>query len=152
MPAQGVAVSWNASQDPTVRGFYVYIGTNSGVYLSKTDVGTNTTFMPGGLVAGVTYYFAGTSYNAAGLESFFTPEIAFIIPGSLTLSPGGANGDFRLQFPVAPEHYYELQSSTNLGAWTDLWVTPVESSNIWVEFDQPYSSTVRAEFFRLILH
>ena len=33
-----------------------------------------------GLVPGATYYFAATTYNAAGLESPFSSEVSYLVP------------------------------------------------------------------------
>ena len=79
-------------------------------------------------------------------------EISYIIPGVLAVASAGPTHPLRVQFPVAPTHYYELQSSTNLSSWSDIWVTPVETSNAWVEFDPPVLPTINEQFFRLILH
>ena len=148
-----LTMAWNASTASTVAGYYLYYGTNSGVYSSKIDAGTNTTLPVTGVAPGTTYYFSVTSYSPARVESPLAQEVSYIVPGLLALTPaGGGSNTMRLQFPVAPLHYYELQYSTNLAGWNDLWVTPVESSNVWAEFDQPVTNTPGGQFFRLILH
>jgi hypothetical protein len=142
---------WSAPADPTVAGYYVYYGTNSGVYPFKLNAGTNTTLSIPGLVPGGTYYFATTSYNSGGTESTPTPEASFVVPGTLTLSLGTGN-QMRFQFPVAANHYYELQYSTNLTGWTDLWVTSTETTNTSVEYDQPATNSISGQYYRLRLH
>jgi hypothetical protein len=82
--AQSVTVGWDASPDPTVAGYYASYGSESGVYTNKVDVGTNRTFTATGLIAGQTYYFVATSYNAEGIESVPTPELAYLVPGNIT--------------------------------------------------------------------
>jgi hypothetical protein len=147
-----VTAEWNAPADPTVTGYNVYYGTNSGVYPTKINAGTNTSLSITGLNPGLTYFFSTTSYNSAGTESALAPAVSFIVPGTLTLTPGGTNGDLRIQFPVAASHYYELEYSTNLSVWSDLWITSTETTNMWVEYDQPVSNAIGGEFYRLVLH
>jgi hypothetical protein len=148
---QQVTLGWNASPDPTVVGYYLYYGVASGVYTSKIDVSTNTTFTASGLVAGSTYYFTTTSYTAARVESSYVAEVAFIVPGILavTKSDGATT---RIQFPVAPAHSYQLQASPDLKTWSNLWLTPIQTTNGWIEYDEPFSDTLSAKFYRLILN
>ncbi len=150
--SQQVTLGWNASPDPTVVGYYLYYGTTTGVYTNKTDVGTNTTFTVPGLVAGSTYYFNTTSYNAARIESGYVPEVSYIVPGILTVTQSVGSALTRIQFPVAPAHSYQLQASSDLKSWSNLWLTPIETSNAWIEFDEPRTNTIPARFYRLILN
>jgi hypothetical protein len=150
--SQQVTLGWNASQDPTVVGYYLYYGTTTGVYTNKIDAGTNTTFTATGLVAGSTYYFSTTSYNAAGIESSFVPEVSYLVPGILTATQNPANGIMRIQFPVAPAHSYQLQASFDLKSWSNLWLTPTQTTNGWVEYDEPCTNTPSMKFYRLVLY
>lgn len=149
--SQSVTLSWNGASDPAIQGFYVYYGTNSGIYFNKIDVATNTSYTATGLIPGLTYYFSVTAYGSPGVESDFTPEITYIVPGILVMAPGG-NGGVCIQFPVEPGHYYELQSSIDLVTWCDVWVTSIQTSNAWIESDQPCGAGVPAQFFRLVIH
>jgi hypothetical protein len=149
---QQVTLGWNASPDPTVVGYYLYCGTTSGVYPKKINVGTNTTFTVSGLVAGSTNYFTTTSYNAAGVESSYVPEVTYIAPGVLTLMQNPASGIMRVQFPVAPGQSYQLQTSSDLKSWINLWLTPTETTNAWIEYDEPLTNAIPSRFYRLILY
>ena len=149
---QQVTLGWNASLDPTVVGYYLYCGATSGAYTSKVDVGTNTNFTMTGLVAGSTYYFTSTSYNSAGVESGYVPEVSFLVPGILTVTQNPGSGVMSIQFPVAPTHSYQLQFSSDLKSWSDLWLTPTETTNAWVEYDDPLSLAIPSRFYRLILN
>jgi len=81
MSAQQQAVlAWDPSPDPAVKGYNVYCGGSSQSYtnLINAQAGTNLTVT--GLVAGGTYYFAATSYDASGLESVPSAEVVYTVP------------------------------------------------------------------------
>lgn len=146
---QQVTLGWTASPDPSVVGYYLYYGTSSTGCTNKINVGTNTAFVIGGLVPGLTYYFTETSYNAASVESSYVPQISYSVPGLLAVSQNPTNGAMILQFLVAPGQAYELQASSDLNAWTSLWLTSVQTTNEWIEYDDPITNTVPAKFYRL---
>jgi hypothetical protein len=150
--AQQVTLGWVASADPTVVGYYLYYGTTSGVYANKINVGTNTEFALSGLIAGSTYYFTTTSYNGAGVESGYVPQVSYIVPGMLTVTQSLTNGITRLQFPVAIGQSCQLQASADLESWSNLWLTPIQTTNQWIEYDEPITNTVPGRFYRLIFY
>lgn len=75
-----VTLAWNESTDPTVVGYNIYYGTTSGVYTSVLTAGNSTNLMVTGLVPGVTYYFAATTYNSSGVQSPFSNEVSYPAP------------------------------------------------------------------------
>ena len=115
-------------------------------------MGTNTAFTVTGLAPGSTYYFATTSHTAAGDESNYSDEVAYTVPGILAAALSVGKALTHIQFPVAPGHSYQLQFSPDLKIWSNLWLTAVQTTNGWIEYDDPLSSTVPARFYRLILH
>ena len=149
---QQVTLGWVASSDPTVVGYYLYYGTTSGVYSNKINVGTNTEFIVNGLAAGTTYYFTTTSYNAAGVESSYVPQVSYIVPGMLTVTQNPTNGITRVQFPVAIGQSCQLQASSDLESWSILWLTGIQATNQWIEYDEPLTNTVPGRFYRLIFY
>jgi hypothetical protein len=149
---QQVTLGWTASSDPTVVGYYLYYGNASGVYTNSIDVGTNTTFTVTGLVAGSTYYFTAASYTAAGTESPYVPEVSYVVPGILTVTQNPADATMRVRFPVAPTQSYQLQVSSDLKSWSNLWLTPTQTTNGWLEYDEPCTNTLPGRFYRLILN
>ena len=149
---QPVILGWDASPDPTVAGYHLYVGTASGLYSQEIDVGTNTQYTVTGLVAGSTYYFSATSYDASGIESSYVPEVSYLVPGLLTLTPDRVGNVMRIQFPVAPPQTCQLQVSSDLQTWSTLWLTPPQTSNGWIEYDDPTTSALPARFYRLIFH
>jgi hypothetical protein len=146
-----VDLQWNANPDPTVVGYNVYYGGASRTYTNVMSVGNTTNVTIGGLIEGQTYYFAVTAYDAYGDESDYSDETVYIVPGYLLMTPGANPGDpLRIQFPVAPGHWYELQMSGDLQSWLTIWeITGV--TNDWVEFDAPVLGS-GSQFYRLILH
>lgn len=85
--AQSVTFGWDPSPDANAVGYNIYFGTSSHIYTNKVSVGNVTTAAVGGLVEGVTYYFAATTYDTLNLESSFCDEIAYTVPESPTNQP-----------------------------------------------------------------
>jgi hypothetical protein len=150
--SQQVTLGWTASSDPMVVGYYLYYGTATGVYANKIDVGTNTVFTVSGLVAGTTNYFTATSYYATRVESAYVPEVSYIVPGILTVTQNPTNAIMRVGFPVAPGNSYQLQASSDLNTWSNIWLTPTQTTNEWIEYDEPCTNTLSARFYRLMVY
>jgi hypothetical protein len=68
-------LSWNPVTDPTLGGYKVHLGTESGVYTSTITVGNLTSYTVNSLTTGTTYFFSVTSYNSAG-ESAPSNEVS----------------------------------------------------------------------------
>jgi Fibronectin type III domain len=81
--AQSVTLAWASSSGPNLAGYRVHEGTSSGTYTQTLDVGNRTTATISNLTAGVTYHFVVSAYNAAGVESAYSNEVAFTAPGVL---------------------------------------------------------------------
>jgi hypothetical protein len=75
-----VTLAWDANSEPDLAGYKVYYGINSRVYPFTVSAGNVTNLTISNLQEGVTYYFAATAYNSAGLESDFSIEIDHIVP------------------------------------------------------------------------
>jgi hypothetical protein len=151
--AQSVSLAWNAPSNTTAAGYSIYYGNASSNYSSRIDARTNTAVTISGLKEGETYYFAVTAYNATGVESPPSDEISYIVPGLLVLTQGLTHSArVSMEFPVAPNHWYEVQASTDLESWTSIWQTPVETSNEWVQFSDPQANQFPMRFYRLVLH
>jgi len=91
--SQDVSLQWNPNSDTNVAGYALYIGTNSGDYPSRIDVGTNTIATLAGLSNGLTCYFVATAYDSAGVESTPSNETNFVAPinNPPTLNPLSSN-------------------------------------------------------------
>src|SRR5882672_3757130 len=77
-----VNLVWNPSSDPNVVGYKIYYGGASHTYTNVVDVGSATNVTINGLVDGVTYYFAATAYNILGIESDYSSEVSYAVPGN----------------------------------------------------------------------
>lgn len=88
-PAANLTLAWDASTDPTVTGYHLYYGGMTGNYTNMVDAASATSVTVSNLLPGVTYYFAATSYNLAGLESGYSAELGYTVPANVppTLDP-----------------------------------------------------------------
>lgn len=75
-----IKLGWDASSDPSVAGYRVYYGAQSGNYENYQDTGgisSNPVFFTlTGLVSGQTYYIAVTAYDTSRDESGFSNEVS----------------------------------------------------------------------------
>jgi hypothetical protein len=123
LPGAGsVNLAWDRSPSPEVTGYRIYYGAVSQSYSNSIMVGNVTNTTVPNLTTGNTYYFTAIAFNASGLESIFSNEILYIVPG----------GTAQMQIQVAPNkqailtvtgktnHIYEIQATTDLKTWTVL--------------------------------
>jgi len=118
-----LTVMWNKSADTNVQGYKVYYGTVSQQYTNSIVAGNATNASVTGIKTGVTYYFAATSYNAAGWESSYSPEISYTVPvvtnAPLTSAVSSASG-FNFSVNGTAASLYVVVASTNLTYWAAL--------------------------------
>jgi hypothetical protein len=57
-----------------------------------------------------------------------------------------------IKFPVAPQHWYEVQATADFKSWTTIWQTGVATSNAWVQYSDPNASAHSSRYYRLVLH
>jgi fibronectin type 3 domain-containing protein len=69
-------LAWDPSIPTGVAGYYLYIGTASGIYSFTIDVGMVTSYTLNNLEVGNTYYLAVTAYDSSGIESDFSNEVS----------------------------------------------------------------------------
>lgn len=157
---RAVTLAWERNADPAAIGYYVY-SQEENASATRINVASLTKVTIPGLKEGLRYTFKVTAYNASGLESVPSNEAGFVVPVTLRLLPGStAVAAKRLQFPMAPGHWYELQASTNLTTWTTIWQTPTASTYAWTEFQDSSSSGLGVKkgsnlpkrFYRLKIH
>jgi hypothetical protein len=90
-------LAWDAPATLTdVTGYKIYYGTASGIYSQSIDVGNTTSYTVSNLTDGQTYYFATTTYNAAGVESTLSNEVS--MKSTVTAAaptPAGSGGGGR---------------------------------------------------------
>jgi hypothetical protein len=80
---RGVTLAWDRNTETNIAGYKVHYGTASRAYTSSINVGNVTTASVTNLVAGVTYVFAVTAYNSAGVESDFSAELSHTVTNSV---------------------------------------------------------------------
>ena len=92
--ASSVQLAWDANSEPDLAGYVLVYGTAPGVYTQSVSLAaTATTHEVSGLSDG-TYYFAIRAFNAAGLQSAYSNEVAVVVgtgesvwPSIMTVSP-----------------------------------------------------------------
>lgn len=82
-----VSLSWDASTDSAVVGYYVYYGLAPRTYPFRVDVGNQTSYSVPSLTEGQTYYFAVTAYNTTRVESVYSNEVFATIPSPPAEAP-----------------------------------------------------------------
>ena len=128
---QSAFLSWNASTDPTVIGYNIYYGGESGVYTNEISVSNVTSAVIPGLVEGATYYFVVTAYDSFDDESLFSNEAGYLVPSSGSSNPPpppGAKlqlnpitgGGFTLTGQGISGHTYQVEMTSDLTTWTTI--------------------------------
>ena len=74
LAAKSVTLVWSPSTDPNIASYNVYYGAASHSYTNLISAGNATNATISDLVEGVTYYFAATAVDNAGLESDYSNE------------------------------------------------------------------------------
>ncbi|HXP62473.1 MAG TPA: MBG domain-containing protein, partial [Dongiaceae bacterium] len=74
-------MSWNPSTNTDVVGYNLYYGGASQTYTNMASVGDSTNATITGLIAGDEYFFAATAVDSVGLESVFSSEYSYQVPG-----------------------------------------------------------------------
>jgi hypothetical protein len=111
--ARPITLAWNANPEPTVAGYVIGYGIQSGIYTTLVDVGNVTTFTLD--LPGTQYYLAVRAYNTSGANSAFSAEVAdsslilLANPGDQNNKPG-ASVSLQLVATGSPVSY----SATNL--------------------------------------
>jgi hypothetical protein len=75
-----VSLAWEASTDPAVASYRLYVGLGSGSYTTALECGTNLTATVPDLVVGSTYYFVVRAVSAENVESEPSNEVAYTVP------------------------------------------------------------------------
>ena len=72
--ARPIALAWDVNSEPSVTGYTLFYGTQSGVYTTSIDVGNLISYLID--LPGTQYYFALRAYTATGLTSPLSNEVA----------------------------------------------------------------------------
>ncbi len=75
-----IRLTWDASPDPSVVGYWVYYGTRPGIYQNYADTGavsnSSVSYTLTGLARGQTYYIVVSAYDQYRDESDFSNEVS----------------------------------------------------------------------------
>lgn len=113
-----VTLAWDASPNAEVVGYKIYYGTSSHDYTEVVTVGQVTSVTIAQLNPGTTYYFAATTFDAAGNESAFSGETFYTVPAAAFLAkPVRSAGRFSFTVSGTAGAKYVVQASTNLIDW-----------------------------------
>jgi len=153
-PAQTrVTLAWNPSDGALIAGYRLYTGLAPGMYLTMMDVGNATTATVSPLASGVTYFFAVTAYDIAGLESAFSDPVSYTVPATgsnrATLSLSFKQGREVMLTGTAPVGFtYEVLTSADLSHWTTITSVLADPTGSF-QLTAPISAGEAARYYRL---
>lgn len=149
--ASSVTLTWYPSPSSSIMGYIVYSGTASGNYTNKIDVGNNTTVTLSNLVAGSTYYFVVTCYNATGDESAPSNEASYSVPLNATGqpvrlgNPSLSGGNFSFTIPGPAGTNFAIEASVDLINWVRL-----QTNTAPFTFIDPNASQFPNRYYRTV--
>jgi hypothetical protein len=111
-----VTLEWDPSTDPEVIGYNLYYGGASQTYTNMVPVGDATTTTISGLLSGVQYFFAATAIDSVGLESDFSNEISYQVPGALVVTAANQSRTYGTANPTLTGTVAGLQNGDNITA------------------------------------
>jgi hypothetical protein len=152
-PFSSLTLAWDPGTEPHLAGYRLYQGGQSQVYTNVIDIGNVTTTTIYNLAAGATYYFSVTAYDTNGLESAFSGEVSYTVPGA----PGPAEL-FITQTPSRatiltgigqPGSMHDIYSSQDLFSWSRIGSITVDATgSFWfTDFSLPVGNS---RFYRLL--
>jgi hypothetical protein len=150
---QSVTLVWNANTDPNVTGCNVYYGVSSGNYTNMINAGNVTNATVFGLVAGVTYYFAATTYDSAGDQSGYSTEATYTVPTTVTTTPAQVQirsapaGQFILTVSGPVGKTYNILATQDLMAWTVIGTATLGASGL-LDFTDTNAANFPKRFYR----
>ncbi|MBI3849003.1 MAG: fibronectin type III domain-containing protein [Verrucomicrobia bacterium] len=152
-PGRSVTLAWDASTDAGVAGYKIYYGVASRAYTNLVSVGNATTATISGLVEGVTYFFAATTYNGAGLESDYSNEASYTVPVTsvpvVNILRTLLDGQVVLQVTGVIGHTYQIQADRLVGGWVTIGTVTLDGSGT-TEFTDVNAAILPALSYRLI--
>jgi len=80
-PQTSVTLAWELALDDDVIGYRLYYGGESQTYTNAVSVGNATEVTIEPLIPGATYYFSVAAVGQNGLESDFSNEVTYTVPG-----------------------------------------------------------------------
>jgi len=147
-----VTLAWNPSQANNIGGYRLYVGLSSHTYATTLDVGASTNATLSNLTPGTTYFFAVTAYDTNRLESPFSGEISYTVPGHSNLATLkislGPRGQIQVNGTGPVGYTYFLLGSSDLRNWTTLTTVVMDVTGSFAFLDTPRAG--KANFYRLL--
>jgi hypothetical protein len=146
-----VTLAWNPSSDPLVAGFNIYYGGANGVYTNKLSAGAATSLTISNLVIGATYYFAATTYSAAGAESALSSGVAYTVPVpppqvQLAFTP---QKQFVLNVTGLSGHVYDIMATQDLKTWAVIGAVTAGAGGSFV-FTDTNAASFPSRYYRIL--
>lgn len=140
---RSVTLQWELSPSPGVAGYYIYYGTESGIYPQRLTIDDVSLATIPGLDEGGTYYFVVTAFDEFGEESEPSNELPYTVPGGAAGVAGPTLSMQQLQVAEFPSSFaitasgqtpaqWALQASEDLRIWHTVTVGTNSSPNITV--------------------
>jgi hypothetical protein len=151
-----ITLAWDPSPSGEIAGYRLYSGTATRAYVSILDVGSTTTGALTNLTPGMTYYAAVTAYDLFGLESAFSDEISFLVPGGATTPTTlqivlDRGKQVILSGAAQPGHSYDVLSTDGLSNWTMIGTLTADAQGNF-RFADSHLATNAMTLYRLRLH
>ncbi|HWQ90110.1 MAG TPA: fibronectin type III domain-containing protein [Clostridia bacterium] len=148
--ASAVTLAWDLSTSTDVAGYRIYYGTSAGNYTEAVEVGNTNQATIESLEAGTVYYFAATAVTSSGLESPFSEEVAYTVPGAK--SPKlrvklNQQKQVAVEGSAAAGETYQLQVTQDFVNWTTVTTVTADASGA-VQYVDP-AATAPSRFYRL---
>ena len=147
---QSVTLTWSPSTDSNVAGYKIYYGVASGIYTNSINVGNATNATISGLAAGVTYYFAATTYDTFGQESGYSNEALYTVPIGLNIRAASAR-QIVLTVSGLVGHTYEILATakSDFMTWIVIGTVTVGAGGS-VDFTDPNAANYPARLYRTL--
>jgi hypothetical protein len=151
----GVTLEWDPNPEPEVAGYYVYVGTQSGVYTRVIDSGSLVVVRVAPLDPGITYYFAVTARTDDGLESPFSDEVSYTVPIDgirAALAPmtfGVAHGALAMRFSTQRGCRYFVQATEDFLTWRTVETFGPDTADE-IYWQDPMTSSYGHRFYRVV--
>ena len=113
--AQSITLAWDPNTEPSVAGYMVYGGTESGNYTQMIDAGSQTTIQVTAIDPAKNNYFAVRAYTVDGLWSGLSNEVVLpaVAPANTTIS--GLNADMAYPLLVGTPVTWTASASSTVG-------------------------------------
>lgn len=147
-PSQSVTLGWTGTPLLILGGYRLYYGAASRTYTNMVDAGNSTSATVTGLTAGTTYFFAVTAYDLLGLESVFSGEISYTVPGMARLAVSHSSGQVWLTGQGPAGYTYDVLTSTDLQNWTAIGSVTTDGNGTF-QFADPSAAMNSLGYYRL---